>query len=113
MDEETQAEFRKKLVDMRAGLLNRIGKISADRTQEEGPLSADFAEQAVELENEEVLSALDVSSRREVEQINAALERIEASVYGECVECGNKIPTKRLEAIPYAVLCVECAESHE
>lgn len=113
MDESKQAEFREELIEMRSGLLNRIDKISADRTQEDGPLSADFEEQAVELENDEVLSALDDSSRLEVQQINVALERIEAGVYGECVECGEEIAVKRLEALPYAVRCIECASSHE
>jgi RNA polymerase-binding transcription factor DksA len=41
--------------------------------------------------------------------IEHALERIEEGVYGDCEECGNKIPKLRLEAIPYASHCVKCA----
>ncbi|MEX2138563.1 MAG: TraR/DksA family transcriptional regulator [Pirellulales bacterium] len=41
--------------------------------------------------------------------IEHALERIEDGAYGDCEECGNKIPKLRLEAIPYAALCVKCA----
>jgi RNA polymerase-binding transcription factor DksA len=41
--------------------------------------------------------------------IEHALERIEDGTYGDCEECGNKIPKLRLEAIPYAALCVKCA----
>jgi DnaK suppressor protein len=41
--------------------------------------------------------------------IEHALERIEDCTYGDCEECGNKIPKLRLEAIPYASLCVKCA----
>jgi DnaK suppressor protein len=41
--------------------------------------------------------------------IEHALERIEEGVYGDCEECGNKILKLRLEAIPYAALCIKCA----
>lgn len=50
-----------------------------------------------------------------LDQIEAALERIEDGVYGSCVECGGRIPKTRLNAIPYAPCCVKCAsklESH-
>ena len=45
--------------------------------------------------------------------IEAALERIEEGTYGQCEECGVKIPKTRLNAIPYATLCVRCAEQQE
>jgi DnaK suppressor protein len=46
-------------------------------------------------------------------QIEASLERIEEGSYGQCEECGAKIPKTRLNAIPYATLCVRCAEHQE
>ena len=46
-------------------------------------------------------------------QIEASLERIEEGTYGQCEECGMKIPKTRLNAIPYAVLCVRCAQQQE
>ncbi len=48
-----------------------------------------------------------------LDQIEAALERIEDDVYGECEECGVKIPKARLTAIPYATMCVKCASQIE
>jgi len=48
-----------------------------------------------------------------LEQIEAALERIEESTFGTCEECGAKIPKARLNAIPYAALCVKCASTTE
>ena len=41
--------------------------------------------------------------------IELALERIEDGTYGQCDECGTKIPKARLNALPYAPLCVKCA----
>jgi len=46
-------------------------------------------------------------------QIDGALKRIDEGSYGQCEECGVKIPKTRLEAIPYAALCVRCASQHE
>lgn len=46
-------------------------------------------------------------------RIEAALERIEDGTYGVCEECGVKIPKKRLNAIPFAAMCVKCASQYE
>lgn len=43
-----------------------------------------------------------------LEAIDHALERFDKGVYGTCEECGVEIPFERLEAVPDAVLCIEC-----
>ena len=48
-----------------------------------------------------------------LELIESALERIEEGVYGQCVECGKKVPKTRLKAIPYTPHCVKCASQLE
>jgi DnaK suppressor protein len=48
-----------------------------------------------------------------LQAIEAALERIEESTYGQCEECGVSIPKTRLNAIPYTPLCVKCASALE
>ena len=75
------------------------------------PLSADFAEQAVETENDQVVEALDQEAQIELSQINKALLRMEEGHYGECVVCGNQIAAKRLEAIPHTPFCYDCASA--
>ena len=45
--------------------------------------------------------------------IETALERIEDGVYGQCEQCGVKIPKARLNAIPYTTFCVKCASQLE
>jgi DnaK suppressor protein len=49
------------------------------------------------------------SKDRTLEQIEEALERMEDGIYGVCDNCSAKIPKTRLNAIPYAALCVRCA----
>ena len=48
-----------------------------------------------------------------LDQIDGALKRIEDGSFGQCEECGRKIPQSRLEAIPYAAECVRCASQQE
>lgn len=73
------------------------------------PVPADFAEQATETENDQVVEALDQEAQIELSQINKALLRIEQGTYGACVVCGDRINPKRLEAIPYTPFCFTCA----
>lgn len=47
--------------------------------------------------------------RRELQRIEASLERLEAGDYGYCVTCGNQIPLQRLEIDPTLPTCVNCA----
>lgn len=107
------AELKDQLFEMRRDLLRRIGKIEKHRFRDDGPLPADWDEQAQELENDEVLSALDDTSRKELVQINGALSRMESGEYGACVDCGDAIAAKRLLALPYATLCITCAQARE
>ncbi len=47
-----------------------------------------------------------------IEEIDAALARIDAGTYGSCVHCGTAIPVERLQMRPFAGACVTCARSH-
>jgi RNA polymerase-binding transcription factor DksA len=46
-------------------------------------------------------------------QVEHALDRIRERKYGTCEDCGGVIAKKRLEAIPFASLCIRCAERQE
>ncbi|WP_409328552.1 TraR/DksA family transcriptional regulator [Trujillonella humicola] len=46
--------------------------------------------------------------RRTIEEIDAALARIDAGSYGSCERCGTAIPEERLELRPFAATCVAC-----
>lgn len=88
----------------------RLGKIRNEVRHVNQPLHADFAEQAVEAENDQVLDALDHSIRAEMEQIENTLARMDEGLYGVCEACGKPIAAKRLKALPHAVRCIHCEE---
>ncbi len=100
----------KKLKILRKELKTRIKGIKKTLTTEK---SKDWAEAAVESENDEVLEGLFSESSQELLQINHALQRIDQGKYGECNECGSKIKKKRLKIMPYTTLCIECAQQLE
>ncbi|HHV78077.1 MAG TPA: hypothetical protein GXX40_00445 [Firmicutes bacterium] len=50
---------------------------------------------------------------RLISQVARALTRLDEGTYGKCEECGNAIPLERLEAVPWATLCLECQRRNE
>lgn len=53
--------------------------------------------------------ALRDRSRLELSRVEAALRSIDGGTYGTCANCGNPIAPERLEAIPWAPHCIDCA----
>ncbi len=86
-------------------LNQRIGEIEGDlRTAP----SANWEEQAIETEGDQVLEGVEGSALMEAQQIHAAIARIDDGTYGECATCGKAIGEKRLQALPYATQCMDC-----
>ena len=57
--------------------------------------------------------ALSASATQAVEEIDRALRRMDVGNYGICERCGKKIAVARLEALPFAALCIECKSREE
>jgi RNA polymerase-binding protein DksA len=52
--------------------------------------------------------ALRDRAQQQLELVDAALERIEAGTYGDCLRCGRPVAPERLEALPWAAHCIDC-----
>jgi DnaK suppressor protein len=61
----------------------------------------------------EIDYSLEGHSEQVIEQIDAALGRIDAGTYGTCTNCGKQISEDRLEARPWASLCIDCQRDAE
>jgi DnaK suppressor protein len=85
-------------------------EIDALRAAERDP---EFEEGAQSEHEQFTLARLSETQRRELLQIDAALARIDAGEYGICRDCGQDIDPRRLAAVPYALLCTECASRSE
>ncbi|MFW9606280.1 MAG: TraR/DksA family transcriptional regulator [Pseudomonas sp.] len=88
-------------------------RAEAIRRDLSGEHSADSEEQAVERENDDVLHALLAEAEAGLRDVDAALQRLAAGTYGQCTECGAEVAAARLQALPAAALCVNCAAQHE
>ncbi|MFN3231814.1 MAG: TraR/DksA family transcriptional regulator [Alphaproteobacteria bacterium] len=101
-------KIEKQLGDRLRALTERIEQLDEDLR---APADPDFSEQATEAEDDEMMEALEESSRAEVAQIKAALARIKEGTYGTCASCEEPIAKARLDALPYATLCIDCAKA--
>jgi RNA polymerase-binding transcription factor DksA len=101
---------RARLERQLADLKERRKRIAIELAE---PLNRDLSEQAVEMEDDESLEGQAALISREIASVNRALLRIEQGSYGECVRCGDRIASKRLEARPEAALCFACASSEQ
>ena len=73
----------------------------------------EFEEGAQSEREQYTLSLLGEVQRGQITMIDAALARIDSGDYGVCADCGAEIDPKRLTALPFALLCSECATRRE
>ena len=103
-------DARQALLAKQQELMSRVERTHRHIYQKDEPVSAKFSDQVTEMENAELVHALDSEGRMELNQIQHALERLESGDYFACVSCGESIGEKRLEAIPFTDKCITCAE---
>jgi RNA polymerase-binding protein DksA len=88
---------------------------SLDEEVEEIAATSDnhLAETATATLGREIDYTLGDNAEQVLAEIDAALGRIEDGTYGTCVNCGRQIPRERLEAYPWASLCIDCKRRSE
>lgn len=106
--------FRKALLEERKRVEDAIEYLKKetnaleDQTEEgEGGADNHLVDQAAPTLDRELDYTLEENAEQVLEQIDAALARIEAGTYGVCEVGGEPIPEERLEARPWATLCIE------
>lgn len=103
---------RETLEQHRDRLRKELGDLGFDPDSEEfaGDLDRGFADSAHSTAERARLIALGKELRENLKDVERALGRIEAGTYGTCERCGNPIAPERLEAIPWARLCIDCKQ---
>ncbi len=97
------------LMDLRVEILERIQRYEAHQHHRSGALDKDLEEQALEIQSDDVVDLLGNEARAELTQIDKAISRIDAHLGEYCEVCGEVIDIHRLQALPYATRCNECA----
>jgi DnaK suppressor protein len=88
------------------------GSIS-DEAGEEAAYDNHLADTATETYDRELDYTLEENSEHVLAEIDGALKRIEDGTYGTCANCGKQIAAERLEARPWATLCIDCQRDRE
>jgi DnaK suppressor protein len=97
---------RERLLAERARLLAELGEPIESPGQMTYGSQAAAASHVFEQQRD---LALRDRSRADLGRVESALRRLEAGSYGLCESCGNQIAPERLDAIPWAPLCIDCA----
>lgn len=113
--------YRERLLGLRARLRGDVNNMAdaalkKSRSDANGDLSSmpiHMADLGSDNFEQEFTLSLMESDEDMLGRIEVSLERLEDGTYGQCEECGARIPKARLNAIPYATLCIKCASDLE
>jgi RNA polymerase-binding transcription factor len=112
MDTSQQSRYREPLEEQREALRKQLSDMGADPDADSIELSLDFgfADSAQSTAERNKVLAVIERLRENLRDVEAGLSKIEKGTYGICERCGEPISPERLEAIPYARLCVSCKQ---
>jgi DnaK suppressor protein len=113
LDGAKLAALREQLDAQRGDLRREIEDHGADPDSDEVSFEADsgFSDRSHSTEERSRVIAVVRALRSNLHDVERAIAKIDAGTYGTCERCGNPIPAERLEAIPWALLCIDCKKA--
>ena len=113
--------FRKALLDERTRVRDAIdylheetpGSLEDETEEILGSSDNHLGDAATGTLDREIDYTLEENSEQVLQQIEEALARIDDGTYGTCSRCGKEIAEERLEARPWATLCIDCQRERE
>ena len=108
------AQIEKSLVELKREIISKL-LVSNEDFKEiiEAMDPKDLADVASDDIDRKMIEAIGSQELKRLRLIDSAITRIKQGKYGLCIKCGKKIPQERLEAIPYALMCIECKTAEE
>ena len=108
------ARIEKSLMELKRDIVSKL-LVSNEDFKEivEAMDPKDLADVASDDIDRKMIEAIGSQELKRLRLIDAALTRIKQGKYGLCIKCGKRIPHERLEAIPYALMCIECKTAEE
>ena len=115
IDEAKLTELREALEEQRANLRKEIEDQGGDPDSDDASIDVErnFADSAHSTAERARMLSVMKALRANQRWVNRALTKMDLGTYGVCERCGNDIPLERLEALPWAILCVDCARKGE
>ena len=113
MDKRKIRQYETKLSEQRSSLLGMVERTEYYGREADRDVSQDPADKASNSYTKELLFSQSTNERNTLRLIEEALDRITEGSYGECLNCGEDIQPKRLDAIPWTPHCIKCQEQIE
>jgi DnaK suppressor protein len=113
MEKRRLEQFKKRLETRQQELRRLVSRNVQDGRAADEQAAQDIADKAANSYTKEFLFHQSHNDRQLLQLVEEALERIREGGYGECVNCGNELNAKRLEAIPWTRYCIDCQEKVE
>lgn len=109
------AELRTALEEQRENLRKEIAEQGGDPDSDDAEIDVarNFADSAQSTAERARLLAVMKALRANLRWVNRALTKIDLGTYGVCERCGRPIGLERLEALPWAILCIDCKQRGE
>jgi DnaK suppressor protein len=113
MDKKRLEQFKKKLEARQQELRRLVSRNVQDGRAADEESAQDIADKAANSYTKEFLFHQSNNDRQLLALVEEALSRIREGSFGECVNCGNEVNPKRLEAVPWTRYCIACQEKVE
>ncbi len=120
MNKNDSDKYKKLLLKAREDIISEMNNITKDSSKSQREASGDLsgysfhmADQASDNYEREFSLNLASDNQKVIYAIDEALERIKDKSYGKCTQCDKEIGKRRLQAVPYAVLCIKCQRKEE
>jgi DnaK suppressor protein len=113
MDQKRLKVFRDRLLQKKQEILEAYRKNKHYGMEADGEATQDVADKASNSYTKEFLFSLSNNEREQLQQIDEALERARGGGFGVCAACQQPMNLKRIEAVPWARLCLSCQEKQE
>ena len=115
MNDKLKEKLRTALLSRRLILTGDVNGLHEEATSSDGDvrMPTHMADMAIDTSAIEDNLGQIVTMADELREIDAALARIVDGSYGTCTACDRRIGQERLEALPYAGLCIECKQAEE
>jgi DnaK suppressor protein len=105
--------IKKDLMLRRHEIIHKLSEAQSESKTIETDIAQDLADKAESSYTKEFLLSLSNAEREELMQIDAALKRVDRGEYGVCQSCQKEVGKKRLAALPWTALCIDCQEKAE
>lgn len=113
MDKKKLEGFKKRLEERQQVLRKAVSRTEEDGRIADQDTAQDIADRAASSYTKEFLFSQSNNDRQLLAMVETALQRMREGEFGECVNCGNEINPKRLEAVPWTRYCIACQEKLE